>query len=178
MEDDRFIMRSYRTSEGRTIWTEGSIHESKQFFFFETKDGGAFPLQMYDTYDEADKICKELQLHPHPNFGGVLLRPFQVEEDGIVKAFLALQPQGESLSDLTDRRRSSNKFYDIRISPFYQKILIDLIVVVRYSMSTDLQCDLSLSDVFILEDSDESCPPHITIMKFKFRGIVKYTRFF
>ncbi|KAH7865898.1 hypothetical protein Vadar_012815 [Vaccinium darrowii] len=93
----------------------------------------------------------------------------QVEEDGIVKAFLALQPQGESLSDLTDRRRSSNKFYDIRISPFYQKILIDLIVVVRYSMSTDLQCDLSLSDVFILEDSDESCPPHITIMKFKFR---------
>ncbi|KAH7866559.1 hypothetical protein Vadar_021973 [Vaccinium darrowii] len=97
-------MQRYQTSEGCTIWSEGSIHNSKQFFFCEMKDGGAFPLQMYDTFDElADKIYKELNLHPHRNFARVLLPPFQVKEYGIEKSFLALQPLGKSLTDLTDQ---------------------------------------------------------------------------
>ncbi|XP_028075930.1 uncharacterized protein LOC114278122 isoform X2 [Camellia sinensis] len=153
-------MRSYTASFGASIWTETSISSSQEMYFGQNKEGGTFRLVQFQSSDEAEQLYGALMRCRHPNLAHVL--QFTVEEEG--GFFLAFRRQGTSLKDILEKFVDVKKFYeDIRITPFYQKILIDLLLVVRHLMDTKVKCTLDLSDIYILDKG------HVMMTNFKLR---------
>ncbi|KAL7174307.1 hypothetical protein ACSBR2_033549 [Camellia fascicularis] len=154
-------MRSYTASFGASIWTETSISSSQEMYFNQNKESGTFRLVQFQSSDEAKQLYGALMRCRHPNLAHVL--QFTVEGEG--GFFLAFRKQGTSLKDILEKFVDVKKFYeDNRITPFYQKILTDLLLVVRHLMDTTVKCTLDLSDIYILNGG------HVMMTNFKLRG--------
>ncbi|KAI7983191.1 hypothetical protein LOK49_LG15G02281 [Camellia lanceoleosa] len=154
-------MRSYTASFGASIWTETSISSSQEMYFNQNKEGGMFRLVQFQSSDEAKQLYGALILLSTSELGAC----FTILVEGEGGFFLAFRKQGTSLKDILEKFVDVKKFYeDNRITPFYQKILTDLLLVVRHLMDTTVKCTLDLSDIYILNGG------HVMMTNFKLRG--------
>ncbi|CAL5426367.1 unnamed protein product [Camellia sinensis] len=161
--DGKNKMASFR---GR-CQTEGPIEseQCKAIYFIEDR-GNAFHLRRFKSKESAAQLLKVLKRNWHYTFPR--LSPiFEVE--GQDDYFLAFEKLGTSLEDFVNEHKKLFCNNRHLISSLYQNILIDLIRLCQHLKTVEVKPLLSLTNIFVLRNSNDNDSLHLTVVDFDFR---------